>query len=223
MHHKTLIKLGLLLVLLALGVSPLGATPIGLVDGDGDDSGWTVESGGATLDLLSSDIIDVDLAAKTVTITVAKEFGPPEEFLGMIVFPVGTLTFAEVDVNADKIEKIIILSETIDNNTGVDWDYFSWQVRPTAAGEFNIAESSGWSEPSFNSWSFESAHELLASDGWVANGTTFAPAANLVIDIHPDTSDNPLAITLKQHVLPEPATMALLVIGGLAVLRRRRR
>ena len=220
MRHKTLIKVGLLLVLLAWGVSPVQATPIPLVDGDGDDSGWTVESGGAALDLLSSDIIDVDLAAKTVTITVAKEYGTYTVTLGEIIFPVGTLTFNEVNANADLIDKIIIESETIVNNTGLAWDSFSWQLLPTAAAEFNIGESSGWTEPSFSHWPL-TAQQLLASNGTVANGATFAPGRNLVIDIHLDASAGPLAISLKQNVTPEPATLAVLFVGGVLIVSRR--
>jgi len=223
MRHKTPVTPGLLFLILACAVSPLQATPVPLIDAEAHDSGWTVESGGAAKDLLASDIIDVNLAAKTVTITVAKEFGPYvyDEFLGLAIFPVGTLTFTEVTANADLIDKIIIQSESAVNNTGLAWDSFSWQVTPTGAAEFNATESSGWDEPSFSSWPFDTAHKLLASGGSVANGATFAPGSNLVIDIHVDSSDDPLSITLKQHVTPEPATMALLVIGGLAVLSRR--
>jgi hypothetical protein len=222
MRHKTPVTLGLLFLILACAVSPVQAAPIPLIDGDGHDSGWTVESGGATLDLLPSNIIDVDLdpAVKTVSITVTKDFGPYEDLLGSIVFPVGSLTFREVNANDDLIDKIIIRSESAVNNTGVAWDSFSWKLTPTGAAEFNIGESSGWDEPSFSSWPLTS-HQVLASIGIVLNGATFAPSSNLVIDIHPDSSDDPLAITLKQHVTPEPATVALLVVGGLAVLSRR--
>jgi|GEM_PF-2590673 len=220
MCHKVLFMLSLLSISLAGGVSPLWASPIPLIDAEGDDSGWRVESGGAAKDMLPSNMIDVDLNAKTVTITVEKDFGPYEQFFGSIVFPVGSLTFTEVNANTDLIDKIIIQSESAVNNTGVAWDSFSWQITPAGAAEFNIGESSGWGEPSFSSWPFTS-HQLLASDGSVANGATFAPSGNLVIDIHLDSSDSPLSITLKQHVTPEPATMTLLVIGGLAVLGRR--
>ena len=220
MCYKTLIALSVLCISLGWGVSPVQATPVALIDGDGHDSGWTVESGGAALDLLAGNIIDVDLSAKTATITVAKEFGPPEEFLGTIIPAVGSLTFVETDVNGDKINKIIIQSETIDNNTGVAWDRFAWYVQPTGAAEFNAAESSGWTEASFSSWSFDTANELVASNGSVANGATFSPSGGLVIDINLDSSTAPLSFTFKQHT-PEPATLAVLFIGGLTVLSRR--
>ena len=221
MCYKTLITLSVLCISLAWGLSPVQATVIPLVDGNGDDSGWTVTSGGAALDLLASNIIDVDLNAKTATITVIKDFGPPEDILGTIILAVGSLTFAEVDVNGDKIDKIIIHSETIDNNTGLVWDAFSWHLQPTGAAEFNTIESSGWTEASFSTWVFETDNKLVASNGSVANGATFSPASNLVIDIKLDSSDAAVAFTLKQHTTPEPATMAVLVVGGLVVLSRR--
>jgi hypothetical protein len=199
------------------------ATPIPLIDAAGHDSGWTVESGAAALDLLPANIIDVDLdpAAKSVIITVAKDFGPYEDLFGTIIFPVGVLTFTEVNANADLIDKIIILSESAVNNTGVAWDSFSWQVSPSGAAEFNVGESSGWSEPSFSSWALTS-HQLLASGGSVPNGATFAPSSNLVIDIHLDSSDSALSFSLKQHVTPEPATLILLAVGLPLLLKRRR-
>lgn len=224
MCPKMLTTLSLLCVFLAWGVSPVQATPIALIDGEGDDSGWTVTSDGAALDLESSNIIDVDLTAKTVTITVAKDFGPYEEFLGDIIFPVGTLTFTEVNANAGKIDKIIIQSETIVNNTGAAWDTFSWSIllagTDTEQAKFNITESSDWKEPSFSSWSFET-DQVLASAGSVGNGVTFLPKSNLVIDIDLETSDDPIVFSVKQHASPEPVTAAILFISGFTVLGRR--
>ena len=225
MCRTTLITLGSACLFMMWGVSPIQATDIPLIDGDGHDSGWAVESTHAALDLLPGNIIDVDLSARTVTITVVKDFGPYTELLpGVIDFPFGALNFKEIDVNADKIDRIIIQSETIANNTGLAWDSFSWYVEPSGAAEFNASESASWATtPWFSSWSFETAHKLVASNGSVANGATFAPGGNLVIDIYPDSSDSPLAITLKQHVSPEPATVAVLVVGGILIVSRRLR
>jgi len=222
MCYKTLITLSLLCISLAWGVSPVQGVPVALIDGDGHDSGWTVTSGGAALDLLAGNIIDVDLDAKTATITVAKEFGPyVEDLLLGTVFPVGSLTFTEVNANADLIDRIIIQSETIVNNTGVYWDSYAWHVQPTGAADFNANDSSGWDVAPFGTQSFESANKLVADNGIVANGATFSPSGDLVIDINLDSSTAPLSFSFKQHVTPEPATMALLVVGGLAVLSKR--
>ncbi len=222
MPYKVLLALTLGCMLLAGGSNALHAAPVPLIDAAGDDSGWTVESGGAALDLALNDILDVDLSAKTVTIHIPKDFGPYEEFLGSIIFPVGSVTFAEVNPNADLIDKIIVQSETIANNTGIAWNGFSWQVSPESAGSFNTAESAGWTVTPFANKSFATNHQLLASDGSVPDGAVFSPTGNLVIDIHNDSSDAPLAITLKQHVTPEPVSIALIAAGIPFMLRRRR-
>ena len=228
MHHRKLVTSGLLCFLLAWGISPVQADVIELIDGDFDDSGWTVESTGAALDLELTDIIDVNLVAKTVTITVAKDFGPFEEFFGTIIPSVGTLTFREVDASAaDKINQIIIRSETIVNNTGAAWDSFAWGILVHSdnaqEAKFNTGASAGWDlEPWFNSWSFQTDHNLVASNGAVLNGATFMPNGDLVIDVDLDASSEPIVFSLKQYVVPEPATM-ILIASGLPLLLRRRR
>ena len=223
MYHNILVALSLGCILLTGALSPLQAAPVPLIDAAGDDSGWTVESGGAALDLISADIIDVDLSARTVTIHIEKDFGPFEEFLGEIIFPIGSVTFAEVNPNADLIDTIIIQSETIANNTGLAWNGFSWQVSPESTGSFDTAASSGWTVTPFGDKLFATDHKLLAIDGSVPDSATFVPTGNLVIDIHTDSSDGPLAITLKQHITPEPVSIALIAAGIPFVLRRRRK
>lgn len=227
MRHNKFVALSSLFLLLAWGISPVQGNPINLIDGDLDDSGWTVESKGAALDLEPTDIIDVDLVNGTVIITVKKDFGPLEEFFGTIIPSVGTLTFEEVDASATgTIDRIIIRSETIVNNTGVAWDSFTWGILVhsgnTDEAKFNATESAGWDlEPWFSSWS-STDHQLLASNGSVLNGATFQPDGDLVIDIDLDASSEPIVFSLKQYVVPEPATM-ILIASGLPLLLRRRR
>ena len=221
---KTLSALGSLAILLALAASGLQAAPIGLVDGDGDDSGWTVESAGAALDLTSSNIIDVDLTAKTVTITVAKDFGPYEEILGSIVFPVGALTFNQGQADNEKIDRIIIQSETIANHSGAAWTKYTWDITTAGAAQFNTSQSSGWDVSPFGTKTFVTAHQLEATGGsGIANGATFAPSGNLVIDIDLSSSSDPITLTLKQRVVPEPGTLVCLGIAGALLLGRRSR
>jgi hypothetical protein len=225
MYRKSLISVGLFSILMVCSVSPLQAGTIDLDYGT-IESGWHVDFGGATTGVT---VTDVDLDNKTATITITKDYDEaPTDVFGTWVFEqVGTLTFIEDSANSDLIDKIIIDSESIDNNTGVTWDRFRWLVEPSGAAEFNAAESSGWNEPSFNNWIFSNSdNQLDATNGsGVASGSIFpfAPGANgdLVIDIVAPASSAIRSFTLKQHVTPEPATMSLLLVGGCTILRRR--
>ena len=222
MRHNILIKLSLVCVFLVCCVSPAWAafTPLNYLNGSTlVESGWGYELTGATTGLV---VTGMDLGTKIATITITKDYGPPvyDPLVGIFELPVGMLNFNETAANSGQINKFIIHSETIDNHTGVDWDSFVWKVRPTGAAAFNVAESSGWTVSPFSIDSFDTG-QLLANSGLVANGASFSPYGGLVIDIDLGSSDSALFFQVKQIVTPEPATMALLLVGGAGILNRR--
>ncbi|MCP4375539.1 MAG: hypothetical protein GY794_05110 [bacterium] len=228
MYRKSLISVGLFSILMICSVSPLQAGTIDLDYDSGSgiiESGWYVNFGGSTTGI---SVTDVDLTNKTATITITKDYDQAptlNPFSNQWDFQVGWLTFIEDSANSGLIDKIIIDSESIANNTGVTWGGFRWLVEPAGAAEFNASESSGWNEPSFTTWTFSNSdNQLDATNGsGVASSSVFAPGANgdLVIDVDLDSSDAALSVHLKQHVTPEPATMAILVAGSCTILRRR--
>ena len=206
-------------VVLAVCLSPLTAAPIALIDpGDADNSGWTASLFGAATGITT---VEVDLDESTVNITIEKDFGPYEVDDGEIEFPIAKITFNQVLDDDNTVSRIIIDSESIDNNTGAAWTQFEWLVVPTGAAAFNTGESAGWNVSPFASSTFVDSNTLKAFDGTIANGATFSPSGGLVIDIDLSASGSPIAFDLKQRVVPEPTCLAMLVLGAAAILRRR--
>ena len=230
MYCKTLTTLVLVCCFLAWGVSPVQAAPLPIIDGSIDgsiDSGWTIEFTGATTGVSISDV-DLFAEIKTVTITITKDFAPPENIFGDIIPRVGGVVFNEEIPNLGLLDRIIIASEVIVNNTGTDWEYFKWELVPLPTGiaaEFNLSESFVWNVDTEFGILTKSPLEFLASKGsgdGVLDTATFEPDGQMVIDINQGATDQNITISLKQHhELPEPATMSLLLVGGIAVLSRR--
>jgi len=230
MCHKTLITLGLLCGCLVWSASPAQATTIDLIDGEGDDSGWTVTSLVAAKDVLPANI-EVNLTAGTVTIIVEKDFVGhdviPAYLGGGVNFPYGSLTFLQVKPDAETVDTIIIKSESIENHTGLTWNTFKWEL--TTAGQFDTTASNLWdTTPWFNSLAFSDNDRTLIASGetGVAHEATFVPDGDLVfnVDLTLDSPGETVSVTIKQNVTtPEPVTMMLLAAGLPFLLKRKRK
>jgi len=223
----TLKTLAVCSVTLTLLVSQAIAAPISLIDGDADNSGWTVSLSGAAF---SVDSIDVDLvsAIKTVTITVTSKYQGYNLEDGDIEFPVAKFTFNQVLDDANTVSRIVIQSEDIYNNTGLTWGNYEWLLIPTGAPDFNQTASAGWDVSPFAAKTFLSGDYLAAAAGAVPSGDgtspDFTPSDQLVIDVNLAASDNPLTFDLKERVTiptPEPTTIILLAAGALLPLSRK--
>jgi len=226
MEKRSFVKRGIVVGLLAfLWVGPAVATPlVPLIDGEGDNSGWSVGISGATTGV---SVVDVDLGASEVILTVEKDYQGHTVDGGDIEFPVGLLSFVHEDGQA--VGRIIIRSETVANNTGITWTAFRWSIFETGVARFNISASSGWvtSPLTVRTWQDIDAGDnnlagaLLADGGVVPSGGIFSPGVDLVIDT--DVGANGAGFTLKQQVIPEPGTSALLGLGALVLAARGRR
>jgi len=227
MEKCSLAKRGIVVGLLVfLWVGPAIATPLTpLIDGEGDDSGWSVGISGTTTGF---SVIDVDLGASEVVLTVEKDYQGHTVDGGDIEFPVGLLTFVHEDGGGQAVSRIIIRSETVANNTGISWTAFRWSIFETGVAQFNRSASSGWvtSPLTVQTWQnvdggdSNLAGALLADGGVVPSGGIFSPSVDLVIDT--DIGDG-ASFTLKQHVMPEPAALAMFGLGAVVLAARRRR
>lgn len=123
------------------------------------------------------------------------------------------------------VDIVRISGEDIFNGTGVDWTRYHWEITNVTGGTAVFADPGNFSVAPFDTKNL-TVHTLEAFGGQpVFDGTTFAPGQNSgPLDIVTVADAGQLVgFTLVQYPIPEPATIAVLVLGGLVVLGRRRR
>ena len=172
---------------------------------------------------------------------------PPDPFFGTLSPLI--LTFEQIAPDDQTADMILINDETITNRTGVAWEGFSWTLVQMGYAEFDEeltfpSDFGGNPAYDFDLDTF-SDHEwlnnhagseatwtqtLYAYEGVVPDGGLFMPGVmggQLVIDVDLlgfDGSDADATFFLKEiPTLPEPASMAILAMGGFALLGKRRR
>jgi hypothetical protein len=205
-------------VLAAVLATDASAATMDLIDGEGDDSGWSVDIPDEFSSLVGITVDDVDLAEGTITIQKSAEF------LMLDTIPI----LFRQDVADAPITQLIIDQEQIDNNTPVAWDGFRMQLIGFGAAAFDTADSAGFDVAPFTTKTFSNSDKTLtiSGGGIVPSGGDWTPGAgggSLVINITPATSEPLADFFLKETPVPEPATMVLVVLGGIAMVGRRRR
>lgn len=209
---------------------------------DFSDVGWRIQ----TPDDFSVSIArDPGGVGQALVLELAKVFRSGPDPLTE-VFPSILLTFQQTRPDAQTVSRIVIADEAITNLTGTAWLDFHWILMGFGYAEFNVdltnpvvtstPQNPGWQISPFTNyeWSYrgEKAVELAANGGVVADGQTWFPGlgvGGLVIDLdlsidNGTAADGRAVWVLKEiPTVPEPATLSVLALGGLALLHRRRR
>ncbi len=226
MTTKTRTLVSIALVCLILPITASADVIVQLKIG-GNDSGWDA--------ILADDIhtgIFVDsVTSSTVTIEIVKDFYlPPENG----VFPSHVIRFRQRLDDAATVPTIRISDEFIANNTGEEWLDYHWQIlEEVAAFDAAATDASGFNIDPFTNkvwvpaagWDAAHASGLNVDEGVVPVGGLYMPGSVsgwLEIDVDLSAPAE-VEFTLEQIPTPEPGTMAMLAVGGVGALVRRRR
>lgn len=225
-----------LLAALSLCITPIASASVIVPLTDGTtDSGWQA----VLPDNVNVGIVVDRITDSYVRIEIAKSFSyedaqiDPENPNPEYLFDPITIIFQQTLPDAQTVGTIQITDESITNNTFFNWTGYNWQVFDSAAA-FNITdtENSNFSIDPFTNmtwtavagWDTSHASGLYVDGGVVAIGETYTPgldSGKLYIDVDLSLEDSDFSFA--QNPAPEPATMALMGFGALAVIRRRRK
>jgi len=200
-----------------------------------NSKGWQITGPSVTNEFSASIIDDDNGNPDVLLIEIVKNFKADWEFgFGPSII----LNFNQVADDASTAKKIIINDESISNNTDKDWYDFHWVLGTFNVASFDQVETSKmdtdlFAQHSWNTWLDDPSdpttrkEELALFDGVVPMGDAFYPGyknGGIVIDIDLPVGDGDNAFFyLKEYPsVPEPATMSLLAIGGIAMLVRRK-
>ena len=190
---------------------------------------WSLPSSGAAVveDQLGPNVQNPE---DILLIELSKVFkGEPSALTGSM--PSIQIGITQIADDADTASQIVINDEAIMNLTSVAWTDFHMILVTADQVGFNTALSEGLNTEPFSSMSWGGynsvgATELNFFDGIVGVGDQFSPGSlsgEIVIDVDL-SSDEPVSFFLKEvPTIPEPATMAVLGLGGLTMLLRRKR
>jgi hypothetical protein len=202
-----------------------------------DAAGWQI-SGPPAYDFgVAVDAVGTDPnGQKYAVIEIDKNFRDgPDPQTGVI--PPIVLNFTQMGDGSAM--RLFIDDESVANLTGVSWRGFDWVLMQNGVATFNqdltnVGGLNGFSVAPFSQhqWIVSPGMDnqtLAASGGVVPAGSTFQPGAgpgNLVIDIQP-AGPWPMSFSLKELPIPgvsvpEPASLAMMLAGAVALWRRRK-
>ncbi len=228
-------------VLMFTPVSAWGVIiPLTLAPGTGNcpsgpnacDSGWRAI---APSDGTVAGIVVDAITANSVIIQIDKDFLFAPDVNGN--FPAINIIFEQTLPDAQTVNHIIIEDESVTNQTGVAWTDFHWAL-PQAGGSgnawFNKALSTPFNTAPFNNQSWADNYgfgdpnkqtDFNVDGGVVLPNTSFFPGlinGNGQLNMEVDLTSADTDFVLKEFPTPEPATLALLAIGAMSLIRRRR-
>jgi len=141
------------------------------------------------------------------------------------------------------VPNIRINDESLSNQTGADWLDFHWVLFQHGHASFNQGVTIYTDDPGvnfppagvfdvypFTQYVWDNAavdiQKLSLSGGLIPDNGSWFPgllsSGYLEINVDIDAAPEEFSFSLKELPTPEPATLSLLAIGALALLRRRR-
>ena len=203
--------------LITLIAGPAAADSIPLEDGH-LHSGWLVYTLGTDGSISISDIV-VDPSEQTVTFSVSRIIDVPEYDEDDVTYPTPQLVFAQVLDDAHTMQNLVIRRDAMLNLSKTLLKGFTWIVYPAGAVSFDTA--SPWNVAPMTDLQWLDTSRAYASGGLVGIGDTFAPYGSL--RMHADLSGEAVQFELKNLIIPEPASLALLAMAAWLLPRRRPR
>ncbi len=204
------------------------AAQLELKDSLNRSSGWIVDYDASAVAIAVDSLTFDGSQPKVLTLSITQTLGPASPGEN----PSLSITFLQDTPDDTKTaSRIVLASQNITNDTGTTWAEYSWQFFYSATAKFNKTASAWNTAPlTAQTWgglSGDLADSLTASGGTIPDDSDampdFTPSGSLVIDVNmaPMYSD----FGLKQLVspVPEPATAAALLCGGIVAWVRRRR
>lgn len=198
---------------------------LGLLVGASSAYGEVIPLGGgweAQVADLSQVSINVDsVTAQYVAIEISKDFTEPYNGVN---FPGLSILFTQVGTDAVTSPRIVILDESATNLTGSDWTDYHMQINSGGDVEFDIAASLGFSMAPFTSTVLTTTTLDAFGGGVVVNNSSFFPGAGPgELVMLADLSGDPVSFELEEFPTPEPATLAMMLLGVGCLTRRRSR
>ena len=237
MNMKTKVTLATCLTLCLVACPGYGDIIVPLARG-GMDSGWDA----VLADNVNNGIVIDAITDEYIVIEIAKIFPPAPAGSGQPTTNV--IGFRQRLDDAHTLTDIRIADEIIFNNTGTDWLDYRWEIDGQGAAFDRLAtEAGGFAVSPFTNMTWGPSQvgwDIAAPDIAGDHPGALHVKAGLVPDrgvYLPGSGSEPLFIAvdlgrldekdsdfdLVQGSTPEPATAAVIAVGGLIVLTRRRR